>query len=311
MNRLIIILTIIFLSVGVFVAHKNNKAEPVEIKNITAGLVLSDSRFQNVQLQKNLDATVGSGLDKQGLGKLIRKSVDEGNVGVNNSNIVMGVSAHHLLVASPLIGEFYKTLFVNKGPRDVFIIVGPDHYEKCKTNFAVTDLDYDTPFGLLESDKGIVEEIKRTGASFNDECFVNEHSMAVHAGYIKYLYPNAKIVPVIFSVKSTDIEKRKVMEVILKQNKNIFVLGSIDFNHYNNVHIADISDAKAGEAILRLNSSVIVQDMLDSPVSMKLILDLAKEKKVIPKIIRNANSYEFIGQPENTTSYMNVLFIKK
>ncbi len=310
MNRLIIILITIFLSVGVFVAHKNNKAEPVEIKNITAGLVLSDFRFHNVQLQKNLDATVGSGLDKQGLGKLIRKSVDEGNVGVNNSNIVMGVSAHHLPVASPLIGEFYKTLLVNKGPRDVFVIVGPDHYEKCKANFAVTDLAYETPFGLLETDKEIVGKIQQSGASVNDECFVNEHSMAVHANYIKYLYPNARIVPIIFSVKSTEVEKRRVMEVILKQDKNVFILGSIDFNHYHNVHTADVSDAKASDAILKLNSSAIVQDMLDSPVSMKLLLDMAREKKLNPKITRNANSYEFTGQPENTTSYMNILFIK-
>lgn len=258
-----------------------------------------------------VDGTVGSGMDSNSLSKVIQKSVKDAKVISINGEVNMGVTSHHLPTASPLIGEFFRTLEENAGNRKVFVVLSPDHYEKCQGVISVTSRSYSTPFGELKNNTAISDALVRAGAVVDNTCFTDEHGITVLANYIKYLYPDAEIVPIVISMKANDQEEKFLVDFLNGYKDNIFILGSIDFNHYNSLAEANASDVKAAAVISSMESKNITREMVDSPGSMRVVMDVAKQWGRKPSILRKANSYEFVGLPENTTSYMNVIFIGK
>lgn len=269
------------------------------------------SIIPKANITESVDGSVGSGLDFAALGKLVSDSVEAeySEVQVPHT-IAMAVTSHHLPVASPVIGQLYKTLRGTTGDRHIFVVVGPDHYEACGTAVVTTKRAYRTAFGTLANNTEIVDELVRSGLDTADDCFSNEHAMAVESNYIKYIDPKATIVPILFSIQSGDEEISNVIRVLAKHMSEITIIVSVDFNHYHSLSVANESDSKAAIAIRALNDNAIVQDMLDSPSSMKLAIRMAKKYGFSPYILRRANSYEFTGVPKNTTSYMNVVFGK-
>lgn len=313
-KHVIVIVIVIIIPAVLLIGYRlvhDNRVRDIKISNTGSHYEVQKNLQQSIlQIPEPVEGTVGSELDYVALGKLIQKSVEDGKPWKTTDEITMGVTSHHLPTASPLIGQFYRTLKDSKGPRKVFVVVGPDHYEKCTSTVTTTKRAYRTSFGELASGAMIVDELTTAGVVVDDECFSGEHAIAVESNYIKYLYKDAVIVPVLFSIKSAADEIAKVQQV-LDKHPEVFLLVSVDFNHYQALSIANISDEKAASAILSLNDKAIVQDMLDSPPSMKLAINLARRRKLISNIIRRANSYEFTGLPENTTSYMNVVFVRK
>lgn len=60
-----------------------------------------------------------------------------------------------------------------------------------------------------------------------------------------------------------------------------------------------------------LQGEKIIAKHLDSPAAVRLAIGLAKAwDETHPYIFRRANSYEFTGNPENTTGYLDVVFVK-
>lgn len=226
-----------------------------------------------------------------------------------SAEIKMGITSHHLPTAIAFIAEFYKTLFKNKSNRDLFVIVGPDHFEKCGSRISITDLPYETAFGEASIDNGIIKELSNNGVAIDNKCFQGEHSIGVEAVFIKYLFPNAKIVPIILSSGAKNDDLIKAAEV-LKKHRNATVIESTDFSHYRTADIAARLDAESERMIKDLTVDNINLEHIDSPPSIKLIMMLANWHSLKPEIFGHANSYEFTGQSKNTTSYINAVFLK-
>lgn len=241
----------------------------------------------------------------------IKQSVKSEDFAESNDRISrIGVTSHHLPVASEFIGEFYAKFLndQNKEVKNIFVI-GPDHPEKCSGVFSTGKVDYDTSFGRLESNKSIVGEIVKSDLINEEpECLEREHSIGVHADYIDYILPDAEIIPIVVSSSATLEESRKIADIMRRFYKNSLFIISVDFNHFRTLSQAQVYDQETIDAIEAMNVDDLQIDHVDSPPSLIIGVELAKKFKAEPRIFGYTNSYEYTGQYGNTTSYFNVLF---
>lgn len=220
----------------------------------------------------------------------------------------LGITAHHLPTAHSFIESFYSTLQNSQGPRDIFVIVGPDHFERCDSNVVVTSKAYSTPFGIVSVNQEIVHALEERAAAFDDDCFKGEHSIGVQTIFIKQKFPDAEIVPILFSASASAQDVERVSEVLSGYLDRITVVASVDFSHYRPYDQAQILDNQSERAIKHLDMSFLTLEHADSPPAVNLVVLLAHTFNAHPIILGRANSYEFTGRYDNTTGYINAVF---
>ncbi|MEJ0021270.1 MAG: AmmeMemoRadiSam system protein B [Candidatus Doudnabacteria bacterium] len=244
-------------------------------------------------------------------GDLIKQAMAQYKALANLPNAQISITSHHLPTAVSLIAQLYNTLKQSQSPHQTFVVVGPDHYEHCKKAASTTKRPYYTPYGILDSNTAIIDDlIKNGGVSEIDGCFDGEHSIGVHSMFIKLLYPDSTIVPIIYSSAAPDSEVEKVAQVLAKYKDEITVVISVDFSHYQATDVANQLDADSGNMIKNMDGGGLTLRHMDSPASIKTAIALAKLWNLKPRMLKHANSYDFTGQSENTTGYWDIVFTK-
>jgi AmmeMemoRadiSam system protein B len=222
----------------------------------------------------------------------------------------LGIISHHLPVAVSLISDFYTFLKNNQGPRDIFIILGPDHFERGYSSVSTTYLPFVTPFGELEVEKNIVNELVDKGIGLDDKA-LTDHSIGVQAGFIKLFFPQARIVPLVFRANTNQQIIAKVADIIAKHQNEVSVIASVDFSHYQSYQQAQVLDSESGEMISNFNFNDFTLECVDSPPTMRLVgklVELFEMNEVA--ILDIVNSYNFTGKTDNTTGYISAFFNK-
>jgi AmmeMemoRadiSam system protein B len=242
-------------------------------------------------------------------GDLIKKAMPQYKSLASLPGGQIGITSHHLPTAVSFIAQFYNTITQSNSPTTTFVVIGPDHYEHCKRAASTTQRPYYTPFGILNSNSGIINDLEKNAeVSEVDGCFDGEHSIGVHSMFIKLLYPSATIVPIIYSSAAPDLEVEKVAGVLAKYKNEITVVVSVDFSHYQSTEVANQLDADSGTMIKNLDGGGLTLRHMDSPASIKTAIALAKLWSLKPYMLKHANSYDFTGQSVNTTGYWDVVF---
>lgn len=221
---------------------------------------------------------------------------------------LIGITSHHLPTASPLLDNFYLLLKKQRPDIKTFVVVGPDHFERCRRKFVVSDSLVKTMFGEIKIDQSLLKDLTKAGPVIENDCFHGEHAIGVEANYIKKYFPEAQILPMLLSYAARNRNFYKTIAVLKKHQNNIFVLESTDFTHYVNARQANANDEISRRLINSLDGRGFTLKQVDSPGTIKLILQLAKELKLKPEIIEHKNSFDYTGAFENTTSYFSVVF---
>jgi AmmeMemoRadiSam system protein B len=118
---------------------------------------------------------------------------------------------------------------------DTFIIFGTAH-----SYFEPTPAVYDkgcwlTPLGEILIDEQLAELVLKTDLCISEPAFHrNEHSIEVQVPFIQYLFPQAKILPIIAPPTGGSIDLGFAVGQIIKSNtgKKIVCIGSTDLTHY-------------------------------------------------------------------------------
>ncbi len=221
---------------------------------------------------------------------------------------VAGITSHHLPTAEEFIETFYRELAAAKPDVKNFLIVGPDHFEQCRNLGSVTNKDFLTAFGLLENNHDVSEALLNSGAGEDNRCFENEHSIGVQTTFIKKYFPNAKAAGLMFSsAAGTDLAE-KLATTIKQKYPETIVIASTDFSHYQSLKKANAIDSGTQKQIENLQTNNILLEQVDSPASLRFVLSYASAFEADFKWIKHANSYDFTGNPDNTTGYFNVIF---
>ncbi|MCR5614361.1 MAG: AmmeMemoRadiSam system protein B [Treponema sp.] len=107
--------------------------------------------------------------------------------------------------------SFYKALSEQTQPSVIFI-VAPDHFERGKKLITMPrNTTFESPEGNIETDKKLISRIAKDPeiknvVSIQDDLWKDEHGIFIHIPFIKHYFPNAKVVPIVVKMLSTDDE---------------------------------------------------------------------------------------------------------
>ncbi len=247
-------------------------------------------------------------------------------IGRKDVGVVYGGIVPHHLVAAPMIADFFRqinsTNFNTNGTDtktdciNTIYILGPNHKRVGEAVVQTVDMDWDTPFGLMNADKLSINEIsKKISTQHNPSLLEQEHSVSALVPYAKYYFSNANIVPILLPGSMDYQQCLKLAQIIKKEASkgSALVVASIDFSHYltpeeainNDKHTLKLIEDFDYEAIMRLNN-----DYLDAPqvlVTFLKIMELQQTMTLTELDHKEASS--FIGEyTKETTSYFTMLF---
>lgn len=132
---------------------------------------------------------------------------------------------------------------------DTYIVLGTSHRPMAH-RFAATRKDYDTPLGLVETNKELLEEIAREfgGDLFSEEYIhADEHAIELQATYLKHTFQDRtpKIVPILVGSIEDMLEEEgspqrdeevaafaKALRTVLERHGDkVGIIGGVDFSH--------------------------------------------------------------------------------
>lgn len=224
--------------------------------------------------------------------------------------IPCGIVTHHFL-ASNIIVQYFQGVAASSSPKKIFII-GPDHFLHGTQNISLSDLPWQTPFGVLETDKKDVAALTQAlNLTQDHEAFSNEHSIGILVPFVKYFFPNAKIVPILLR-RGIGAKNLETLYQTLSNlsDKETHILLSSDFSHGKTSNEAIKEDVKSQNAIMKKEYDKVWDLDDDCRPGLYLILKLAGNAS--PLLVAHTNSAQIAKKEiSNCTSYFTVFFLTK
>ncbi len=227
-----------------------------------------------------------------------------------SSGIRGAIVSHHLL-----IGDHIAETFASMGSEDTttVVIIGPDHFRRGPGSILVSRYPYETPWGTIEPDLPFIDDLIDDGIGQEDEyVFEIEHSIASVVPYVKYYFPNAKIVPIVLQRNVASAKSKELGTYLAdKLPDDSVVIASVDFSHHQGITAGAFHDAKSVETIRTFDFASLPRLEIDSPPSITALLHYLDEKGARrPVSFLNTNSVQFLNIPdsEDVTSYLLATF---
>ena len=241
-----------------------------------------------------------------------KSSASVGIAPTPGENIRAGIVTHHFL-ASGLMVRFFDRLQAKTSP-ETMILIGPNHFHHGRADISLSSLPWKTPFGMVETDRGVVHRIEATmGLPEDTEAFTGEHSVGVLIPLVKYYFPRCRVVPLLIDVNAEEpkLEALRSLLTGFLRNPKVLLLLSMDFSHNSDSRVADERDKLAEQVISKLDFDRVDSLHVDCHKGLRLLLSSLRDVgSVIAQFDEHTNSSRLTGNPKqtNVTSYFTVSF---
>ena len=232
---------------------------------------------------------------------------------VEGGHQVSGVIPHHL-VAGHLIASYFAGLAEQKP--ELIIIAGPNHENrggKVITGF----YDWQTPDGLVKTEKSVVEGLLDSHLAVQDEeALAGEHSIGSLVPFVRHYLPEARIIPIILHHGVTLSEVDKLLTGLNPYlDEKTVLVASVDFSHYLTRREAEAKDSQTLIHMRNFDYGALFRlgdDHLDSPACLALAFRRAEDQGLGDfQVIDHTNSGIIMNNDlMETTSYFNLVFAK-
>jgi len=201
-----------------------------------------------------------------------------------------------------------------KGKGLTAVIIGPNH-TGAGMPVAVSFEDWKTPLGEIKCDTALADYITKSGkAPKRDEsAHMNEHSSEVQVPFLQACAPDAKMVGICMGwqdiVAAKDLGKA-IFDAAQKAKRDVIVIASSDFTHYEPAAQAKEKDMRAIGKLLELDEDGF-DDVVEGeglticghgPIAAALhYAKLAGAKKC--ELLKYTNSGEATGDDGNVVAY--------
>ena len=229
-----------------------------------------------------------------------------------SNHIFGGIIPHHLFPGF-IIADFFARL-TQQNPETI-ILIGPNHYEKGNFKALSSLYSWDTPLGVVEPEKSIIDQLLKDALIRIDENVLsNEHSVAGIMPFVKYYLPDSRVVPIILSGYMTQENTRTLSEVLKSYvNERTVIIAPVDFSHYLTNSEAQQKDEVTLEAMKNFDYRTLFSlnnDYLDSPASIATVLMVMENLgRTEMDILHHTNSGELQKNDSiGTTSYFSISY---
>ncbi|HOG19502.1 MAG TPA: AmmeMemoRadiSam system protein B [Salinivirgaceae bacterium] len=235
----------------------------------------------------------------------------------NGENIIGGIVPHAGYIYS---GKHAATFFseIKENLYDTAVILSPSHTGVGPVISIDSHAGWQTPIGVLEADSEFIESNIFVKDSSAQEF---EHAAEVIVPFIQHFCPKIPNVAVI-TMRKQCFETAKTVANGLKQfteisNKNILVIASSDFNHFDSAEVGRRKDENVIQKILSFDIEGVEKEVKKHRVSvcgygpiMALML-YAQEvsEKAECKILSRGHSGE-VAKSDSVVDYVSAAFFK-
>ncbi len=228
---------------------------------------------------------------------------------------LLGIVVPHAgyMYSGPVACHSYAEL-AKDGKPETAIILGPNHTGMGSGVSIQTEGEWITPLGSVEIDSSTANGILENSQLLEEDSVAqeNEHSVEVQVPMLQYLYGNSvKIVPIVIVLQYLETCK-DLSAAIAKEakQKNVVIIASSDFTHYEPARIAQEKDKRAlaniermeGEELLRTVERDNISMCGPGPVATLLLTARLLEAKS-SQILKYANSGDTTGDLRSVVGY--------
>lgn len=169
------------------------------------------------------------------------------------------------IYSGQIAADAYNQVKQNK--YDLVVVLGTNHTTAGFSGISVfPNGKFATPIGMSEIDSEAADQLTKADEDVTANLTVHakEHSVEVQIPFIKYLFPQAKILPIIVGEPDIGmcVKFSKALENVI-EGKRTLIVASSDLSHYPNFDDAVKVDNKTLKAIAGLNPEEIVSVMQD------------------------------------------------
>ncbi|OXU15888.1 AmmeMemoRadiSam system protein B [Sedimentisphaera salicampi] len=164
----------------------------------------------------------------------------------------------------------FNALKQSKISIDVFLLFGAVHLRGVLKPAVFDGAAWQTPIGIVDVNQQLADLLVKNSSVFEKDsrCHKGEHSLEVVCPFIKHLYPDAEICPVLVPPSEDAVQAGKdAAEAVKKiEDKNVFCIASSDLTHYGRRF--DFSPAGEGEVGCKWAKEVNDKAFIEAAVSM-------------------------------------------
>jgi AmmeMemoRadiSam system protein B len=229
---------------------------------------------------------------------------------------ITGLTVPHHLLVSDLIAKAFN--FASRGKYNRIILLSPDHFNLGDSNVSTTQKNFLTVFGEIKTDAEAVEKLKILPFIHKQDFFYREHGVQAELPFIKYYFPEAKIIALTFKATTPKAELEQVIAELKKiLTAETLVIQSTDFSHYLTAEQANIKDAETikileqadAEKLFTLNQPDNLDSIAAQYVQTRLQIEFFGSKL---SIIDHKNSQDYTKEKvASSTSYIVEAYIKQ
>lgn len=226
----------------------------------------------------------------------------------SDNRVYGGIIPHHLIVKDK-IASFFEG--IKKYDYKTIILIAPNHFDAGKSNIISSNANWITPYGDIQADLSL---IKKLDLKVEETPFDAEHSISGLVSFIKHSFPDAKIVPIIIKVNTSETEITELAKKISNNvNKNnVLLISSVDFSHYQTTNTANFHDDRSNSIISSFDFSRIYQMEIDSPPSVYLLLKYLELNKLQKsELIFTTDSGTLMNKKYEATTSHNIFYFTR
>lgn len=182
------------------------------------------------------------------------------------------VSPHAGYMYSGPVAAHGFTYMAQDGMPSSIVIIGPNHRGVGSGVSIITSGKWSTPLGEVQIDEALSKAIKQTSDIIDVDMVAHayEHSLEVQLPFLQHLFGNKfKIVPICIMLQDIKTSK-EVGNAIAKASggKDVVIIASTDFTHYESQSSATTKDHKAIDKILALDPEGLIRTVEEEAITM-------------------------------------------
>ncbi len=223
------------------------------------------------------------------------------------------------MYSGPIAAHAYYNMAQDGVPQSI-IILGTNHTGLGKPISVYPEGKWQTPLGFIEVDGELSKRIVEYSdiADFDEYAHLEEHSIEVQLPFIQYIYSDkVKIVPIVIGIHTPEAAidiAESIVKAISELNRDIIILASSDFNHYESHDITVKKDEAAISKILELDTQGFYKTLVDMDISIcgpggiMTLIEIAKRLKARAILLKHATSGDISGNKTAVVGYAAIKF---
>ena len=189
-----------------------------------------------------------------------------------------------------------------------FVIIGPSHKVAFYGASMCEYQGYETPLGELPSSQELFLKLKESFTFESLQSAHHEHSTEVQFPFIKYYFPDAKIIEIVYGV----IESKEISAIInfLLELQDVGIIISTDLSHFYALEEAKKLDSLCIDAIEYLDINKLHDGcQACGKIGVEAMMLSAKLKGYHAKVLDYRTSADASQDSSRVVGYMSACFV--